>query len=51
MKRTEKEANKPWVSNYMALAEWLNKISAICNWQIMRGPKDEPQAADRKSVV
>jgi hypothetical protein len=35
-KKTESEdnSNKPWVSNYPALKNWLDRLDAHCMWQI-----------------
>lgn len=29
--------NQPYISNYPPLADWLEKVNAICNWQLRRG--------------
>lgn len=38
------DKNKPWVSNYKPLQEWLTKHSARCMWQTPSEP--QPEDAD-----
>lgn len=32
--------DKAYTGNYPALQEWLQKIDAVCNWQILQGRQD-----------
>jgi len=43
-KRKIADLDQPWVDNYPALKEWLNKHKAFCQWQLPMGDKDAPQA-------
>ena len=40
----EVNANKPWVSNYPALRDWLDKIGARCAEQVAVGGSRNPTA-------
>jgi hypothetical protein len=41
----EKHKDKPWVSNYPPLRDFLAKHEARCNWQLrLGGTEDEPGA-------
>ena len=46
MKKTKREdnINKPWVSNYPPLKEWLDKNGAQCMDQMPYGNPDSPAA-------
>lgn len=35
-------SNKPWVSNYPALQQWLDDHEAQCAWQLPMGDPDAP---------
>jgi hypothetical protein len=37
-------SQKPYVENYPALHEWLQKLEARCDWQLPIGPAKEPHA-------
>jgi len=32
--------DQAWTTNYPPLSEWLRKIDAVCNWQILQGRQD-----------
>lgn len=36
------DKDKPWISNYPPLQEWLNAHEARCDWQIPYGNKNKP---------
>lgn len=42
--KSKSTRDKPWVSNYPPLQEWLDKVEAKCQWQIPMQPK--PTADD-----
>ena len=42
--KSDDNSNKPWVSNYPPLQEWLEKIGAHCVDQIAIGDADAPIA-------
>lgn len=41
---TDDTKNKPYVSNYPPLRDWLHKHEAFCQWQLPLGPEDNPNA-------
>jgi hypothetical protein len=43
-KKTDDTSNKPWLSNYPPLKEWLDKHDARCLWQAPQNP--QPSDAD-----
>lgn len=41
-KKADDNKNKPWVSNYPPLHDFLREIDARCDWQIPYGPARAP---------
>jgi hypothetical protein len=31
------QKDRAWTANYPPLQEWLHKIEAVCNWQVLQG--------------